>query len=73
MSGNALILIYASKCLTAFRGRVIKELGFRRSDIIVTTKIFWGVRPGPNAGGLSRKQYVLIPVSFNVSSYLIYA
>ncbi|KAJ8516029.1 hypothetical protein ONZ45_g6633 [Pleurotus djamor] len=37
-------------------GRVIKELGFRRSDIIVTTKIFWGVRPGPNAAGLSRKQ-----------------
>ncbi|KAJ8507696.1 hypothetical protein ONZ45_g9960 [Pleurotus djamor] len=34
-------------------GRVIKELGFRRSDIIVTTKIFWGVRPGPNAAGLS--------------------
>ncbi|THU77796.1 Aldo/keto reductase [Dendrothele bispora CBS 962.96] len=39
-------------------GRAIKELGFRRSDIIVSTKIFWGVRPGPNAGGLSRKHVI---------------
>jgi aryl-alcohol dehydrogenase-like predicted oxidoreductase len=38
------------------RGRIIQELGFRRSDIVVTTKIFWGSRPGPNNGGLSRKQ-----------------
>ena len=40
------------------RGRVIKELNFRRSDIIVTTKIFWGTRRGPNDMGLSRKQWV---------------
>ncbi|KAJ8688805.1 hypothetical protein PTI98_013553 [Pleurotus ostreatus] len=39
-------------------GRVIKELGFRRSDLVITTKIFWGVRPGPNAGGLSRKHII---------------
>ncbi|THU75435.1 Aldo/keto reductase [Dendrothele bispora CBS 962.96] len=39
-------------------GNAIKELGFRRSDIIVTTKLFWGVRPGPNAGGLSRKHII---------------
>ncbi|KAI0649001.1 Aldo/keto reductase [Trametes meyenii] len=39
-------------------GRVIKELGFRRSDLIVTTKIFWGVREGPNASGLSRKHVI---------------
>jgi len=39
-------------------GRVIHELGLRRSDIIVTTKIFWGTRPGPNNGGLSRKHII---------------
>ncbi|OCH84916.1 Aldo/keto reductase [Obba rivulosa] len=39
-------------------GRVIKELGFRRSDLIITTKLFWGVRPGPNASGLSRKHII---------------
>jgi len=39
-------------------GRVIQELGLRRSDIVVTTKIFWGTRPGPNNGGLSRKHII---------------
>jgi len=39
-------------------GRVIKELGLRRTDLIITTKIFWGVRSGPNDGGLSRKHII---------------
>ncbi|OBZ62675.1 putative voltage-gated potassium channel subunit beta [Grifola frondosa] len=39
-------------------GRVIKELGLRRTDLIITTKLFWGVRRGPNAGGLSRKHII---------------
>jgi len=39
-------------------GRVIKELGLRRTDLILTTKLFWGVREGPNAGGLSRKHII---------------
>jgi aryl-alcohol dehydrogenase-like predicted oxidoreductase len=40
------------------RGRVIKELGLRRTDLVISTKIFFGVRKGPNDDGLSRKQYV---------------
>lgn len=39
-------------------GRIIKELKFRRSDIIVTTKIFFGTRKGPNDTGLSRKHII---------------
>ncbi|KAF9258137.1 voltage-gated potassium channel beta-2 subunit [Marasmius fiardii PR-910] len=39
-------------------GRVFKELGFRRTDLVITTKLFWGVRSGPNAGGLSRKHII---------------
>lgn len=41
-------------------GRVIKELGLRRTDLIISTKIFWGtrLRKGPNDGGLSRKHIV---------------
>ncbi|KAF9263175.1 voltage-gated potassium channel beta-2 subunit [Marasmius fiardii PR-910] len=39
-------------------GRVFKELGLRRTDLIITTKLFWGVRNGPNAGGLSRKHII---------------
>lgn len=37
-------------------GIALKELGLRRTDLVVTTKLFWGVRRGPNDGGLSRKQ-----------------
>ncbi|TFY80497.1 hypothetical protein EWM64_g3511 [Hericium alpestre] len=39
-------------------GRVLKELGIRRADYVITTKIFWGTRPGPNNGGLSRKHII---------------
>ncbi|KAF7320584.1 Aldo-ket-red domain-containing protein [Mycena chlorophos] len=39
-------------------GRVIKELGYKRSDLVITTKIFWGLRNGPNDTGLSRKHII---------------
>ncbi|THG98243.1 hypothetical protein EW026_g3906 [Hermanssonia centrifuga] len=39
-------------------GRSIKTLGIRRTDLIVTTKLFWGLRSGPNDGGLSRKHII---------------
>ncbi|KAF7371381.1 putative voltage-gated potassium channel subunit beta [Mycena sanguinolenta] len=39
-------------------GRVIKELGYKRSDLVITTKIFWGPRSGPNDTGLSRKHII---------------
>ncbi|KAI0778834.1 Aldo/keto reductase [Trametes elegans] len=38
-------------------GRVFKELDVKRSDLVVTTKLFWG-GPGPNDTGLSRKHIV---------------
>ena len=38
-------------------GSVIKRLGWKRSDVVVSTKIFWG-GDGPNDTGLSRKHIV---------------
>lgn len=35
-------------------GNVIKKLGWRREDIVVSSKVFWGGE-GPNDRGLSRK------------------
>lgn len=35
-------------------GNVIKKLGWRRDDIVVSSKVFWGGN-GPNETGLSRK------------------
>ncbi|KAI0082324.1 Aldo/keto reductase [Panus rudis PR-1116 ss-1] len=39
-------------------GRVIKELGWRRTDLVITTKLFWGPNGGPNDSGLSRKHII---------------
>ncbi|GJE89546.1 aldo/keto reductase [Phanerochaete sordida] len=39
-------------------GRVIRELNLRRSDLIITTKIYFGTRTGPNDKGLSRKHII---------------
>src|SRR5512142_2030987 len=38
-------------------GNVIKKLGWKREDIVVSTKIFWG-GTGPNETGLSHKHVI---------------
>ena len=38
-------------------GNIIKKLAWKRSDIVVSTKIFWGGE-GPNDKGLSRKHVI---------------
>ncbi|KAI9597629.1 NADP-dependent oxidoreductase domain-containing protein [Syncephalis fuscata] len=38
-------------------GNVIKKCGWKRSDIVISTKLFWGGN-GPNDRGLSRKHIV---------------
>ncbi len=38
-------------------GNVIKKTGWKRSDLVISTKIFWG-GDGPNDSGLSRKHIV---------------
>jgi hypothetical protein len=36
---------------------VLQELGWKRSDLVISTKIFWG-GDGPNDKGLSRKHII---------------
>lgn len=50
--------VYAGGKSEEEMGRVIKELGLRRTDLIISTKIFWGPRTGPNDSGLSRKHII---------------
>ncbi len=45
---------YAHGNAETVMGNVIKKLGWRRDDIVVSSKVFWGGK-GPNEMGLSRK------------------
>ena len=45
---------YAKGNAEIVMGNVIKKTGWKRSDLVISTKIFWGGK-GPNDSGLSRK------------------
>jgi len=46
--------VYADGRAEEIMGRVLRRAGWKRSEYLVSTKIFWG-GPGPNERGLSRK------------------
>ena len=48
---------YASGKAEVVMGKVIKKAGWKRSDLVISTKIFWG-GDGPNDNGLSRKHII---------------
>eukprot|EP00877_Chromochloris_zofingiensis_P001264 jgi/Chrzof1/11138/Cz05g25090.t1 len=49
--------VYAKGQAETIMGQAIKELGWKRSDLVISTKIFWG-GDGPNDTGLSRKHII---------------
>ena len=49
--------VYAAGVAEEIMGAVLKKKGWKRSDYVVSTKIFWGGE-GPNDRGLSRKHIV---------------
>lgn len=49
--------VYAKGDAEILIGKAIKELGWKRSDVVLSTKLFWGGE-GPNDVGLSRKHVV---------------
>lgn len=48
---------YADGNAETVLGRLLKKAGWKRSDLVISTKIFWGGR-GPNDRGLSRKHII---------------
>lgn len=48
---------YAGGQAETIMGKVIKRAGWKRSDLVLSTKIFWG-GSGPNDSGLSRKHII---------------
>ncbi|GLJ48676.1 hypothetical protein SUGI_1026800 [Cryptomeria japonica] len=49
--------VYAEGKAEEIMGQAIKELGWKRSDVVISTKIFWGGKE-PNDVGLSRKHLI---------------
>jgi voltage-dependent potassium channel beta subunit len=48
---------YADGNAEIVMGNVLKKAGWKRSDLVISTKIFWGGN-GPNDAGLSRKHII---------------
>jgi len=48
---------YACGAAEVMLGTLIKKFGWKRSDLVISTKVFWGGN-GPNDTGLSRKHIV---------------
>jgi voltage-dependent potassium channel beta subunit len=48
---------YAHGNAEVVMGNVIKKVGWKRSDLVISTKLFWGGRK-PNQTGLSRKHII---------------
>jgi len=49
--------VYGAGNAERVMGNVIKRAGWKRSDLVISTKIFWGGQ-GPNDKGLSRKHII---------------
>lgn len=49
--------VYAKGQAEEIMGKAFKDLGWKREDIVVSTKVFWG-GDGPNDKGLSRKHII---------------
>lgn len=49
--------VYASGESERVMGRVLQKAGWKRSDLVISTKIYWG-GSGPNDVGLSRKHLI---------------
>jgi voltage-dependent potassium channel beta subunit len=49
--------VYAEGKAEEIMGAAIKQAGWKRSDLVISTKLFWGGQ-GPNDKGLSRKHII---------------
>ena len=49
--------VYSDGAAEEIMGKALDRLGWKRSDLVLSTKIFWGGQ-GPNESGLSRKHIV---------------
>ncbi len=51
--------VYAGGESERLMGRVVKDLGWDRSDYVISTKLFWGLRRGPNMRNTLNRKYLM--------------
>ncbi|NNC91050.1 MAG: aldo/keto reductase [Acidimicrobiia bacterium] len=51
--------VYAGGESERLMGRVVKDLGWDRADYVISTKLFWGLRPGPNMRNTLNRKYLM--------------
>jgi voltage-dependent potassium channel beta subunit len=51
--------VYAGGESERLMGRVAKDLGWDRRDYVISTKLFWGLRPGPNMRNTLNRKYLM--------------
>ncbi len=61
--------VYGAGEAELMMGRVIKQVGWKRSDLVISTKVYWGGK-GVNDVGLSRK-HVIEGVTVSCQSYCV--
>jgi voltage-dependent potassium channel beta subunit len=50
---------YAGGESESLMGRAVKDLGWDRQDYVISTKLFWGLRPGPNMRNTLNRKYLM--------------
>jgi voltage-dependent potassium channel beta subunit len=51
--------IYANGKSEEIMGQALKKLGWRRGSYLISTKVFWGLNPGPNERNTLNRKYLL--------------
>ena len=51
--------VYAGGESERLMGRVVKDLGWDRRDYVISTKLFWGLRRGPNMRNTLNRKYLM--------------
>lgn len=51
--------VYAKGMSETIMGEALKQLGWRRSQAIISTKFFWGINDGPNEKNTLNRKYLM--------------
>ncbi len=51
--------VYAGGKSEAIMGQVVRELGWPRESFVISTKLYWGLRDGPNTKNTLNRKYLM--------------